>query len=357
MLRLVTQISPDTEATAGNQHDTYQSAIHTPDIETRQMLPRTALRSPTSPGRNSRDQDGHNHQTIRADLSPSDVEYPPDSAINLTETMATPADADAGPSPSEAHIAGALDQDGYLVVHGVASIFHQSTGTMAASHTVSSPSCTERKLQNQVTKARLIANAALQRQRETIIFRGSNIGQKVELDGVDVEMAIHLLDLHWNRQHYTYLISYRPAIMESLCNNGPYANKLLLNAIYLSSSLHSDRMELRSNSTDPQSAGDRFYHRFRSLLVDEVDKPSIPTAAGLLLCGATLVSQGRPSAGWILCGIAYRMIIDLGCHLTVDSRRNDTRSDMALLTDLELEMRKRLYWGAFLTDATQSLYL
>lgn len=165
----------------------------------------------------------------------------------------------------------------------------------------------------------------------------------MKLDEVDVEMAIHLLDLHWNRQHYTYLISYRPAIMESLCNNGPYANKLLLNAIYLSSSLHSDRMKLQSNSTDPQSAGDCFYHRFRSLLVDEVDKPSIPTAAGLLLCDATLVLQGRPSAGWILCGITYQMIINLGCHLTVDSRRNDTRSDMALLTDLELKMQKRLY--------------
>jgi hypothetical protein len=57
-----------------------------------------------------------------------------------------------------------------------------------------------------------------------------------------------------------------------------------------------------------------------------------------------------------MCGIAYRMIIDLGCYMTVDSRRNDRAGEMALLSDIDLEIRKRLFWGAFLTDATQSLY-
>ncbi|RFU25256.1 hypothetical protein B7463_g11076, partial [Scytalidium lignicola] len=144
--------------------------------------------------------------------------------------------------------------------------------------------------------------------------------------------------------------------MDSLMTNGPYINALLLNSIYFSSSLLSDRTEVRSDPTDPHSAGVPFYDRFRSHLVDSIDKPSIPTSVALLLCGATLVSHGKPSAGWIMCGIAYRMVIDLGCHLIVDSRRCNGDSQMALLTDVELEMRKRLYWGAFLTDVTQSLY-
>ena len=304
----------------------------------------------------------------------TDLQYPTDSIDNTREntdpTPNTEADIDgadvdieaevdvnAGPSPSEANVAGAISHDGKLAVHGVSSIFHHPARLKTISSITTSASIVERKLQNQVSEARLIANAALQQQRERILLRGiSSIESKIDLDGVNAELAFHLLDLHWNRQHYTYLISYRPAIMDSLMNNGPYVNTLLLNAIYFSSSILSDRLEVRSDPGDPQTAGLPFYNRFRALLVDNIDKPSIPTATALLLCGAALVSHGRPSAGWIMCGIAYRMIIDLGCHMTVDSRRSDRTGKMALPSDIELEIRKRLYWGAFLTDATQSLY-
>src|SRR5699024_10024151 len=88
--------------------------------------------------------------------------------------------------------------------------------------------------------------------------------------------------------------------------------------------------------------------------------PSIPTAVALLLTSATLVSKGRSSAGWNLSGVAYRMIIDMGCHLMLgpDYQTNLTAGHSQLLRgDLEQEVRRRLYWGAFVTDATQSLYL
>ncbi|KAL9570282.1 hypothetical protein ACKAV7_005585 [Fusarium commune] len=108
--------------------------------------------------------------------------------------------------------------------------------------------------------------------------------------------------------------------MDSLASGGgPFANKLLLNAIFYSTSLYSDRPSLRADPDDPQSVGRRFYDRFRELLIDELDKPSIPSALALLLTSVSLVSQGKPSA--------------------------------------EQEMRKRLYWAAFTTDATQALYL
>ena len=130
------------------------------------------------------------------------------------------------------------------------------------------------------------------------------------------ELAKHFFDMHFNRQHYAYLLSYRPAIMDSLAaGGGPWANKLLLNAIYYSSALYSDRECVRADPNDPQSNGYHFYKRFQQLLVGEMDKPSIPSAVALLLTSATLVSQGRSSAGWSLSGTAYRMIIDLGCHM------------------------------------------
>jgi hypothetical protein len=30
------------------------------------------------------------------------------------------------------------------------------------------------------------------------------------VDGVAPDLAMHLLGLHWNRQHYGFMVSYRP---------------------------------------------------------------------------------------------------------------------------------------------------
>jgi hypothetical protein len=59
-----------------------------------------------------------------------------------------------------------------------------------------------------------------------------------------------------------------------------------------------------------------------------------------------------------MCGVAYRMVTDMGCHLAVNSRVwSATGASNELSSDIENEWRRRLYWGAFVTDATQCLYL
>ncbi|KAL5340958.1 fungal-specific transcription factor domain-containing protein [Aspergillus crustosus] len=273
----------------------------------------------------------------------------------------------SGMSPCEARVAGAFHDDGCVSsVHGLASIMNP---TLRAQHKANI-STMVREGENAIaaSRARLISNAALQRQREPRIFR--HLSNTVDLDGCEPELARHLLDIHFNRQHYAYLISYRPAIMESIAGGGPWVNKLLLNAIYFSGTLYSDRPGMRgANPSDQSSLGAHFYRRFRQLLSEEITRPSIPSAAGLLLISAALVSQGQSSAGWNLAGIAYRMIIDMGCHLMLgaDYQQQSTGSreggaagaghNRLLRRDLEQEMRRRLYWGAYVTDATQSLYL
>lgn len=264
----------------------------------------------------------------------------------------------SGMSPCEARVAGAFHEHGCVSsVHGLASIMNPVS---RAQHKENISKMTWKgDSAIAASKARLISNAALQRQREPRIFRQP--ANFVDVDGCPPELAKHLLDLHFNRQHYAYLVSYRPAITESLVNGGgPWMNKLLLNAIYYSSTLYSDRQGLRSDPDDPNSTGSHFYRRFRQLLADEIDKPSIPSAQALLLTSATLVSHGRSSAGWNLSGTAYRMIIDMGCHLMLGpdyQSMSKAGHGQLFRRDLEQEMRKRLYWGAFVTDATQSLYL
>lgn len=211
---------------------------------------------------------------------------------------------------------------------------------------------------DQSIRDRLFANAAYQRQRESSILTSTaySIGGTIDLDGLSSELAVHLLDLYWNRKHYAYLMTYRPAFFDSLATNGPYANKLLLNAIYFSSScLDSDRPVFQ-NVKEPHRRGDRFYKRFKSLLVEEIDKPSLPTIVALVVAGATLVSTGQQNAGWVICGIAYRMILDMGLHL-IPTPSQDQSQSQTHTAALEHEMRTRIYWAAFMIDNYQALYL
>lgn len=266
-------------------------------------------------------------------------------------------------SPCEARVAGVFHEDGRVSsVHGLAGIINP---TLRAQHKENiSKVCRRGEAVISATKARLISNAALQRQRESAIFRQPQ-PQALDLDGCEPELAKHLLDIHFSRQDSTRLTLYRPAIMGCIANGGgPWVNKLLLNAIFYSNSLYSERACFRSQD-GPKEKGSHFYDRFRHLLVEELGQPSIPTASALLLTSTSLMARGKINEGWVLSGMAYRMIIDLGCHLMLapdyeETSRSQSQSKSGssqLHRDLEQEMRKRLYWGAFVTDVTQSLYL
>ncbi|KAB8223236.1 fungal-specific transcription factor domain-containing protein [Aspergillus novoparasiticus] len=200
----------------------------------------------------------------------------------------------------------------------------------------------------------LISFSAISRQKEHMLYYTPSMAANIDFDGVPMDTAMHLLDLHWNRLHLMYLLTYRPAFMDSLLNNGPYVNKLLMNAIYIQSSLYSDRKPLLPDTGDPRASGMAFYGRFKSLLVHYIDKPDLPTVVALLLCGACLVQYGKQSAGWVFCGMAYRMIFDLGYHLE-DRKPSHSGGDI-ILSPLEREIRRRVYWGAYATDKSQSLY-
>lgn len=304
---------------------------------------------------------GHDHNSqaeyprnIPSETQPDNTATTPGVATGQRNNGSAPGH---GLSPCEARVAGVYHEHGCVSsVHGLSGIINP---TRRAQHKANI-SKVSRKGEAAViaSKAWLISNAALQRQGEARIFRQPQ--QTIDLDGCDPELARHLIDLHFNRNHCAYLISYRPAIMDSIANRGPWVNKLLLNAIYFSSSLYSDRQCLRSSAGNPQDVGGHFYHRFRHLLIDEMERPSVPSAVALLLTSVTLVSQGKVSAGWTLSGTAYRMILDLGCHLMLgsDYQEASTNDNSNVLgRDVEHEMRKRLYWGAYITDVTQSLYL
>ncbi|KAL9562838.1 hypothetical protein ACKAV7_013024 [Fusarium commune] len=193
-------------------------------------------------------------------------------------------------------------------------------------------------------KNELIANAALQRHLEHRLTRHATIA------GEPTELALHLLNLHWARQHHTFLLTYRPAVMRDLECSGPYCSAFMLNAIFACCSKFSPRSDVRDDPDDPSSVGRRFFRRCDELLSSDslLTRPHISTIVGLVLLGSTYNARGETSKGWLYTGYALRMIYDLGLHLDPKQTTEDPE---------EIEIRRRVFWGTFVCDKLQSLYM
>jgi hypothetical protein len=173
-------------------------------------------------------------------------------------------------------------------------------------------------------------------QMEQLNFRQD----KLDFDGVDPDLGMHLLSLHWNRQHHSFLITYRPAFMRDMACNGPYFSKLLLNAIYFGAAKFSPRLEVRKDPNDVRTAGWKYRERVRELLGGALDCSDITTIQALLVMTNSLFALGdERSAAWLYAGLAFRMLTDLGMHVDLTSTQR--------FSDEDLEIRRRTFWGAF----------
>jgi hypothetical protein len=108
---------------------------------------------------------------------------------------------------------------------------------------------------------------------------------------------------------------------------------------------------VHSNPTDPETAGQHFFSRCDELLLGEglIIQPNIPTVIALVMLGSTFIARGMTSKGWLYTGYAMRMVYDLGLH--VDSQEVNKHNFE------EIEIRRRVFWGAFACEKLQSLYL
>lgn len=140
--------------------------------------------------------------------------------------------------------------------------------------------------------------------------------------------------------------------MRDMACNGPYFSKLLLNAIYFGASKFSNRPEVRQDPNDARTSGWTFRMRVKELLGSALDRSEITTIQALLVMTSSLFALGdERSAAWLYAGTAFRMIIDLGMHVDATMLSN-----MRRLSDEDLEIRRRVFWGAFVVDKIQSLY-
>ncbi|KAI1337748.1 fungal-specific transcription factor domain-containing protein [Xylariaceae sp. FL0016] len=258
-----------------------------------------------------------------------------------------------------AHSVTAQSPSSRQIPHGVSRIvvsangvpsYHGRTSAMFEENLQDRPPPDVRpRMPDEWVERSLVAEASKQRQLEEYHLKLGDL----DFDGVDPVIGMHLLRLHWNRQHHSFLITYRPAFMRDMACNGPYFSKLLLNAIYFGASRFSPHTEVRKNVKDVRTAGWKFRERVRELLGSALDRSEITTIQALLIMTSSLFALGdERDAAWLYSGLAFRMITDLGLH--VDVRRS--RMSSHKFTDEDLEIRSRVYWGAFVVDKMQSLY-
>ncbi|KAH7307982.1 fungal-specific transcription factor domain-containing protein [Stachybotrys elegans] len=228
------------------------------------------------------------------------------------------------------------------------STYHGRTSTLFEENLQDRATADHPSLPDEWIEKSLVAEAARQRQLEQYHYSTGML----DFDGVEPELAMHLLSLHWNRQHHSFLLTYRAAFMRDMACNGPYFSKLLLNAIYFGASKFSPRLEVRRDPNDVRTAGWQFRQRVRQLLGTALDRSEITTIQALLVMTNSLFALGdERSAAWLYAGLAFRMIIDLGMHVDATDLGIPKR-----FSDEDLEIRRRVFWGAFVVDKIQSLY-
>jgi hypothetical protein len=136
---------------------------------------------------------------------------------------------------------------------------------------------------------------------------------------------------------------------------GPYYSHTLLNAV-ISHSIRWGRSDPSTKRVldDSYQGGSVFGKHARSMLFEELGSGvcTIPTIQTLLLLSAQECSLGNSTQAWTYSGIAFRLLDHLG--ICVDSQRFP---GSVPLSDEELEIRRRIYWGCYFWDKLISLYL
>ncbi|KAJ6001259.1 hypothetical protein N7522_006486 [Penicillium canescens] len=227
-----------------------------------------------------------------------------------------------------------VENDGRISFHGPTSLFQLPSGA------VNETSSTSHYAQELEARKERLVNSAW---RERAFEQMAAMPQPYQ----------YLLDSHWCWIQPLWNFVYRPAFTRDMKINGPYYSDILLNAI-LSHSVRWCKAEPQIGPLlDSYDGGAQFSHRALTGVFDSLKSgyAGIPTIQTLLLLSAQECGRGNRTQAWLYSGMAFRLLDDLG--ISIDSRKY---SGSAQLSDEDIEIRNRLFWGCYFWDKVVSLY-
>ncbi|KAI8390178.1 fungal-specific transcription factor domain-containing protein [Blakeslea trispora] len=170
----------------------------------------------------------------------------------------------------------------------------------------------------------------------------------IEMPSSDVQLQ--MIELFFEKRYCTTPIIPKKLFYDQLHQKGPMITPLLLNAIYCDVSSFASASDLPDV---PKPAV--FFNRAKKLLDDFLDRPRVSTVIALSLLSRY---EPRPSKSksmatqysrtWMYSGMAFRMCLELGLNI-------DTPKSRGILSEEEIELRRRIFWFCYCLDKQQSL--
>lgn len=164
----------------------------------------------------------------------------------------------------------------------------------------------------------------------------------------------YLLQSHWCWIQPLFNFVYRPAFTRDMEALGPYYSHMLLNTMLSHSVRWCKSDPSIRNLLEPYEGGALFGRQARMMLANDLiqeGQSTIPTIQTLLLLSAQESSRGNQTLAWLYSGMAFRLVEDMG--INIDSQKF---SGSVPLSDMDIEIRRRLFWSCYFYDKVISLY-
>ncbi|OKO90612.1 Nitrogen assimilation transcription factor nit-4 [Penicillium subrubescens] len=121
-------------------------------------------------------------------------------------------------------------------------------------------------------------------------------------NGVSEELQAHLIDLYFEWEQPWFQVVNEKLFRESLVCAGRYCSPLLLTCVLASGSRYCDRVEVRSDPNDSNTAGRKFIERAERLVQHDLRWPKITTIQSLAIMGSVYIdSQGAVKKPFLQC--------------------------------------------------------
>lgn len=125
------------------------------------------------------------------------------------------------------------------------------------------------------------------------------------------ELQTHLLDLYWRWQNPWQYLVVKEAFLRDLYvdHAGRFSSPLLLSAILALAARYSDRLELRTDPADANTAGDALAEQAKLLLLYESESPGITTVQAAAILSLRETATDKEALGWTYCGGFYNSLL------------------------------------------------
>ncbi|KAL4761579.1 Zn(II)2Cys6 transcription factor [Aspergillus foveolatus] len=169
--------------------------------------------------------------------------------------------------------------------------------------------------------------------------------------GIPEHIQDHLIGLYFTWEHPWFSVVDERLFREDMSSGGRYWSPLLHFSILALGSRFTDRVDVRLDPSDPNTAGKLFLEHAKNFLGKEMETPSLTTIQALVILGMFYIATGADAAGWLHHGMANRLCLDMGLNLDPAGFQ-----EMNILSHREIQLRRQIYWSLYFHDKLSSNY-